>query len=366
MTTDRDPRRQGRRSGVVTLRDVATQAGVHPGTASRALDPNKQWLVQPATRARIQGVARELGYRPDAVARSLRSGQTRTVGVVVADIANPFIAVVIRAIANTLGAQGFLPFVVETQDDDERLGLALDALVGRRVDAVIMTAARIGSVDAIEQVHRRGVPVVLAVRSIPGSGLPSVMCDDSGGARLAAEHLLSLGHTRVLELQGPDDVQSFRDRHASFSAVLRAAGVQPLDLGEAATTPTVGEGRRLMELALRDGQPLPTAIFAHNDAMAVGALEVLESHGYACPADVSLMGYNDAPLSEHLTPPLTTIRYPSAEVGRFAAEVALQHVEDDERPSANVSFPSHLIVRGSTAPPRDDDAGAGADRRKQP
>jgi LacI family transcriptional regulator len=352
MTTERDPRRQGRRSGAVTLRDVATQAGVHPGTASRALDPNKQWLVQPATRARIQSVARSLGYKPDAVARSLRSGQTRTVGVVVADIGNPFIAVVIRSIANTLGGHGFLPFVVETQDDDERLGLVLDALVGRRVDAIILTAARLGSRSTIEQIHQRGVPVVLAVRSVPEAALPSVMCDDSGGARLAAEHLLSLGHTSILELLGPDDVQSFRDRHASFEATLRAAGVEPLELGAAATTPTVGEGRRLMELALRGSLPLPTAIFAHNDAMAVGALEVLESRGHACPADVSLIGYNDAPLSEHLTPPLTTIRYPSAEVGRYAAEVAMQHIADDDRPSANVSFPSSLIVRGSTAAPR--------------
>ena len=169
MSTEGPPRRQGRRSGTVTLRDVATEAGVHPGTASRALDPSKQWLVQPATRARIQGVARALGYRPDAVARSLRSGQTRTVGVVVADIANPFIAVVIRAIANTLDGHGFLPFVVETQDDDERLGLVLDALAERRVDAIIMTAARDRQPRHDPSASaQRGVPVILAVRSIPG------------------------------------------------------------------------------------------------------------------------------------------------------------------------------------------------------
>lgn len=354
MSTEGHPRRQGRRNGTVTLRDVATEAGVHPGTASRALDPNKQWLVQPATRARIQGVARALGYRPDAVARSLRSGQTRTVGVVVADIANPFIAVAIRAIANTLDGHGFLPFVVETQDDDERLEIVLDALAERRVDAIILTAARIGNRAMIERVAQRGVPVILAVRSIPSSRLPSVVTDDAGGARLAAEHLLSLGHARVLELRGPEDVQSFAERHAAFVATLRAAGVEPLELGAIATTPTVGEGRRLMGVALDGGRPLPTAIFAHNDAMAVGALEVLESRGYACPDDVSLIGYNDAPLSEHLTPPLTTIAYPSADVGRYAAEVAMQHIQDAERPSASVSFPARLIVRGSTGPPRAD------------
>ncbi len=137
-------------------------------------------------------------------------------------------------------------------------------------------------------------------------------------------------------------------------ATLRAAGVEPLELGAIATTPTVGEGRRLMGVALDGGRPLPTAIFAHNDAMAVGALEVLESRGHVCPDDVSLIGYNDAPLSEHLTPPLTTIAYPSADVGRYAAEVAMQHIQDAERPSASVSFPARLIVRGSTGPPRAD------------
>ena len=217
MSTDRDPRRQGRRSGVVTLRDVATQAGVHPGTASRALDPNKQWLVQPATRARIQGVARTLGYRPDAVARSLRSGQTRTVGVVVADIANPFIAVVIRAIANTLDGHGFLPFVVETQDDDERLGARARRAgrAPRRRDHPDRRAHRQPRHDRAGLAARRAGDPRRALDP-RRRGLPSVVTDDAGGARLAAEHLLSLGHSRVLELRGPEDVQSFRDRHASF------------------------------------------------------------------------------------------------------------------------------------------------------
>lgn len=351
-----------RRAAAVTLRDVAREAGVHPGTASRALDPAKQWLVQPSTRARVESVARQLGYRPDPVARSLRSGQTRLVGVVVADIANPFTSVMLRAIVNTLDGEDYLPVIVETRDDRGRLGFVLDTLASRRVDAIICTAARLGDEETVRQVRERGVPIVLAVRTIPGAPLPSVGHDDRAGGRMVAEHLLSLGHRRLLELRGPFDVQSFRDRHAGFDAEVRAAGLEPFDLGESASTPTVAEGRRLMDVALRLARPLPTAIFAHNDAMAIGALEVLESRGLACPAEVSVMGYNDAPLSEHLTPPLTTIGYPSVEVGRFAAEVALQHIEDADRSSPHVSFAPTLIVRGSTAPPRPVDEDGAAPR----
>jgi LacI family transcriptional regulator len=334
----------------VTLRDVARLAGVHPGTASRALDPSKQWLVQPSTSARVQAVARDLGYRPHAVARSLRSGQTRTVGVVVADIANPFIAVVIRAIANGLDGQGYLPFIVETNDESERLGPVVDTLVGRRVDAIITTAARLGDLEVLRSFADRSIPIVLAVRTIPGAGLPSVGSDDLGGGRMVAEHLIRLGHRHVMELRGPDDVQTFRDRHEGFTASLRRSGVKPVDRDAWANSPTLAEGRRLMAALLDEVEPLPTALFAHNDAMAVGAQEAMEERGLTCPGDISIVGYNDAPLSEHMTPPLTTVRYPSIDVGRFAAEVALQHITDRDRPGAHLTFPAKLIERSSSAP----------------
>jgi LacI family transcriptional regulator len=338
------------RSSGVTLKDVARAAGVHPGTVSRALDPAKTWLVTPRTRARVESAARELGYRPDIVARSLRSGSTKTIGIIVADLSNPFAGEVIHGIAGFLSPRDFMPLIIETFDDSERLGLALDALRSRRVDAVVITVARTGDAETILDVARSGLCTVLAVRHLPDSGLPAVVHDDSGGGRLVAEHLLSLGHRVLGDLRGDQDAQPFLERGRAFRTAVAAGGGVVREIDAIAAHPTAEEGRRLIERFLESPDGLPTAFFAHNDAMAIGAIDALAQAGLRCPEDVSVVGYNDAPLSDHVRPPLTTVRYPSDEVGRFAAAMALSHIADAERPGEHVSFPAELVVRGSTGP----------------
>jgi LacI family transcriptional regulator len=336
------------RPGGVTLKDVARAAGVHPGTVSRALDPAKMWLVTPQTRAKVESTARELGYRPDIVARSLRSGSTKTIGVVVADLSNPFAGEIIHGIAGFLYPRDFMPLIVETFDDTERLGLALDALRSRRVDAVVITVARTADAETILEGARGGLHIVLAVRQLLGSGLPTVVHDDAGGGRLAGEHLLSLGHRMLGELRGAQDAHPFLERGRAFRQAVAAGGGAVREVDTVARHPTAQEGRRLMDRYLEGGQDLPTAFFVHNDAMAIGAIDALRQAGLRCPEDVSVVGYNDAPLSDHVTPPLTTVRYPSDEVGRFAAGVALSHVADEHRSGELVTFPAELVVRGST------------------
>ncbi len=336
--------------GGATLRDVAEIAGVHPGTASRALDPAKMWLVTPKTRARVEGAARKLGYRPDIVARSLRSGSTKTIGVIVSDLSNPFAGEVIHGIAGFLHPREFMPLIIETFDDSDRLALALDALRSRRVDAVIVASARAADSEIVRAIVRDGLHVVLAVRPLPGVDIPTVVHDDADGGRLVAEHLLDLGHRTLGELRGAQDVQPFAERSLAFRRTIAAAGAQLVELDEVAVQPTADQGRRLMELYLEQEAELPTAFFVHNDAMAIAAIDALRQAGLRCPDDISVVGYNDAPLSDHITPPLTTVRYPSDKVGRFAAEVALSHIEDRDRPGVRVSFPAELVVRGSTAP----------------
>lgn len=338
------------RPGGVTLKDVARAAGVHPATVSRALDPAKMWLVTPPTRAKVESAARDLGYRPDIVARSLRNGSTKTIGIVVADLSNPFVGEVIHGIAGFLYPRGFMPLIIETFDDRERLGLALDALRSRRVDAVVITVARTADADAILEAVRGGLQIVLAVRQLPGSGLPAVVHDDAGGGRLVADHLLSLGHRVLGELRGAQDAQPFRERGRAFREAVAAGGGAIRAIDAVAAHPTPYEGRRLMEAYLDDRDALPTAFFVHNDAMAIGAIDALRQAGLRCPEDVSVVGYNDAPLSDHVTPPLTTVRYPSDEVGRFAAGVALSHIADGDLPGELVTFPAELVVRGSTGP----------------
>jgi len=343
---------QATRPAGATLKDVARIAGVHPGTASRALDPAKMWLVTPKTRSRVEAAARELGYRPDIVARSLRSGSTKTIGVVVVNLSNPFVGEVIHGIAGFLHPRGFMPLTIETFDEGERLALALATLRSRRVDAVIVTAARAGDAATIRASIEDGLRVVLAVRHLPGLDVPTVVHDDADGGRLAAEHLLGLGHRSLGELRGAQDVQPFLERSRAFRQTVAAAGGAVVDLPDYASDPTADEGRRLMRAYLAGGGALPTAFFAHNDAMAIGAIDALRQAGLACPENVSVIGYNDAPLSDHVTPPLTSVRYPSDEVGRFAAEMALSHIEDRDRPGARISFPAELIVRGSTGAAR--------------
>jgi LacI family transcriptional regulator len=352
MKTMKDRQDGAVRHGGATLKDVARIAGVHPGTASRALDPSKMWLVTPKTRARIESAARQLGYRPDIVARSLRSGTTHTIGVIVADLSNPFVGDVIHGIGGFLSPRGFMPLIVETFDDSERLALALDALRSRRVDAVVITTCRISDAEIVRQRVDDGLRIVLAVRPLPGLDVPTVVHDDAGGGRLVAEHLLGFGHRRLGELRGAQDAQPFVERARAFRNAVEAGGARLVAIDDVAAHPSPSEGQRLMAAYLSTQADLPTAFFVHNDAMAIGAIDVLRQADLRCPEDVSVVGYNDAPLSDHVMPPLTTVRYPGAEVGRFAAEVALRHVEELDRPGVRVSFPAELVVRGSTAPPR--------------
>jgi|GraSoiStandDraft_11_1057310.scaffolds.fasta_scaffold107746_2 LacI family transcriptional regulator len=340
------------RTREVTLRDVARAAGVHYSTASRSLDPINVRLINPATVVRVQQAAQELGYRPDLVARGLRRGRTGTIGIVVADLANPYIAPVLRGIAESLESRGVMPLIVETLDDQARLKRLLATLLSRRIDAIITSAARRGYADILTEVANAGTPVVLAVRDLANSGLPVVTHDDLRGGELAARHLIELGHRRLTQLRGPSDIQSFSDRGEGFERYARSVRAAVVGVTEMARTPDVAEGRRLMERVLAEVKPLPTGIFAHNDLMAVGALEALDTAGLRCPEDVSLVGYNDVQLASHIAPPLTTIRLPGEALGRIAGEMALGLLDQPDVRPASVSLPPTLVPRGSTAPMR--------------
>src|SRR5215217_1093031 len=209
----------------VTLRDVAAAARVHVATASRALDAETAHPVSRETRARVQQVAEELGYRHHMMARGLRRGFSSTVGVVVADLGNPYTAPILRGIQTTLEQADHMALVAESRDDSQALERAVDHLLARQVDGLVLLAARAGDLDAILGWAAR-VPVVLAVRSLPGSGVPAVTHDDLGGGRLAAEHLAELGHRRVVQLPGPLDVQSFKDRQEGFAEAADALGLE--------------------------------------------------------------------------------------------------------------------------------------------
>jgi LacI family transcriptional regulator len=330
----------------VTIRDVARAADVHISTVSRALDPEKASLVSTATRDRILEVAKELGYRPHLVASGLRRGQTRTVGVVVPDLDNPLYAPFAHGVAHALDGAGYMPLVADTQDDHARLERILSHLVGRRVDGVITTAARAADQNALIELAR-DMPVVLAVRTLPDSGLPAVRYDDLGGGRMAAEHLLELGHRALAEVQGPLDVEPFRARTRGFVETVQAHGARIVVEVEAAERPTVTEGERVMRALLDTAETLPTGLFVQNDALALGALQVIRERGLRCPEDISVVGYNDAFFAAHTCPPLTTVRLPGYDVGHRAGTMVVAAIEQANDGDADV-VPATLVVRAST------------------
>ncbi len=331
----------------VTLLDIAREAGVHPSTASRALDPSKANLVNDETRARVQQAALSLGYQRDGVAASLRRGRTQTLGVVVADLSNPYIAPVLHGIENNLEGRGLMALIGETTDDHDRFRRVLDHMVGRRVDAIITTAARSGDESSLRRVAR-SVPVVLAVRKVAGLKLPSATHDDERGGALAAEHLASLDVRRVGQLKGPKDISSFIGRARGYAAAADRLGLEVVETSDWARHPTLNEGRRLMEELLSSGKELPSALFAHNDLMAIGALQALKAVGLTCPQHIRVIGYNDTPMTEFTDPPMSTIRLPGYELGRLAADMAVTVIEDRGRPPADLSLPPTLVARKST------------------
>jgi len=337
--------------GNVTLLEVARRARVHPSTASRALGPGYAKYVGEATRRRVLRAAKELGYRPNAIAQGLRKGRAGVIGVVVVDFEHPFTAAVLRGMEISLEAVGLMPLVAETHESSARLEQALDHLVDRRADAIITTAARFPDAEVVERVARR-VPLVLAVRSLPGSQLPTIAHDDMAGGAMAARHLLGLGHRRVAELCGPLDVSSFVQRQAGFRSGLAEAGVSEVAFEISATSGTIDEGKRVAAALLERTPELPTAVFAHNDLMAVGAIDAFAEAGIRCPQDVSVVGYNDMLLADHLVPPLTTIRLPSFHLGRLAAEMTHSLLETPDSPPPTISLPPSLVLRGSTSAPR--------------
>lgn len=332
-------------AGSVTLHDVAREAGVHFSTVSRALDPARQGRVKESTRQRIIEAATMLGYRPDMVARGLQSGKTGTIGVIAADLGNTFVTPVIHGIAASLEPAGILPTIAESQDDHARIENILNHMLSRRVDGIISLAARAADQEVLEAANKV-VPVVLAGRPLDRTTLCQVIHHNEEGGRLVAEHLHGLGHRKVAQLRGPDDVANFPRRARGFSAVAEATGMEEVSLPDAAERPISQEGGRLMDGLLDSSADLPTAVFAHNDLMALGALSALRQRGLRVPEDISLVGYNDAPMVGYLTPPLTTVRFQSLEVGRMAGEMMIRLLAGED--PDDVWLQPILVPRGSS------------------
>jgi len=334
--------------GPATLRDVARVAGVHPGTVSRALNPQTRGLVNERTARRVLEAAQELGYRPNPIARGLRTNRSNTIGVLVPDLMNPLFAAVVRGIEDGLREAGYTPLIANTDNDAEREQVAYEAMNARQVDGFIAATARRDHWLLADDA-RTGVKLVLVNRRVDSDALPAVTGDDHEGIRLAVEHLVRLGHRRIAHVAGSQSLYTGWSRHQGFLDAMRSEGLEAdPDLIVYSQGFTVREGGRCCGELLERGREF-TAVVAGNDLLALGCYDALEQRGLRCPEDVSVVGYNDMPFVDRFRPPLTTVRVPHYELGATAAALMLEQLRGRDLPPRQLLLAPELVVRGSTA-----------------
>jgi LacI family transcriptional regulator len=334
----------------VTLKDVARLAEVHPGTASRALNVETRGLVNEETATRVLNAAEQLGYRPNPIARGLKTARSYTVGVLIPDLTNPLFPPIVRGIQDYLEEAAYTPLIANTENDPDRERADFEAMRARHVDGCITATARRDH-DTLTRPSELGLPVVLVNRRLEDARFPSVVGDDKAGILLAVRHLVELGHRRIAHLAGPQGISTGYLRYEGFLDAMRAVGMEAdRELVLTGDAVIESEGSRLCAALLDSGAEF-TAIVAANDLMALGCYDVLEERGIACPQEISVIGFNDMPFAAHFRPPLSTIRIPQYEMGARSAELLLTLLQDPDAPSSQVLLEPELVVRASTGPP---------------
>ncbi|MEP7010302.1 MAG: LacI family DNA-binding transcriptional regulator [Acidobacteriota bacterium] len=326
----------------ISIREVAAAARVSVATISRVL--NGKGPIHPDTRQRVLEVVAELGYVPHSGARSLSTRRTSSVGVILPDVYGEFFSELIRGI--DLGAKraGYHLLVSGSHSDPAEVDALIRALHGRVDGLIIMASTRNAGSIRIPP----GVPAVFLGDPPTRGSHPSMRIDNSGGARAVAEHLLDLGHRRIAVISGPSENSDAEARLLGFRAALDARGVE-LDPEQLVSGDFREESGRAAALALTGRKERPTAIFAANDAMAIGCLSALRELGLSVPEDVALAGFDDVPIARYLSPPLTSVRVAIAEMGERAMARLLAGLEERGAEPLEETIPAVLVVRASTA-----------------
>jgi LacI family transcriptional regulator, galactose operon repressor len=329
-----------------TLRDVATAAGVHPATASRALNPGTRLLVSEDTARRVSEAAIRLGYRPNPVARSLRTRRSHTIGVLIPDLNNPLFPPMIRGIEDRLAEYGYVALIGNTDADLAKEHLVFDQMRARHVDGFILATAIAGS-PILAEAAEADVPVVLMNRTSQDYPFSSVSVDNEQGVRAAVGHLVSLGHTRIGHIAGPQDTSTGAARLRGFHAAMSAHKLEITgDQVVYASAYSLEEGARCGGELLAQG--CLTAVVAGNDMLAVGCYGAFDELDLRCPEDVSIIGFNDMPFIDRLRPPLSSVRFPHYQLGTEAATLLIERIETADSPLKILFLAPELVARGST------------------
>jgi LacI family transcriptional regulator len=327
-----------------TIREVASRAGVSPTTVSHVI--NNTRFVSADARQRVLDAMAELNYRPNVLARSLRRGETRTLGLILPDSANPFFAEIARAIEDTAFRNGYNVILGNSENELTKEQVYVDVLVNKQVDGLIFVATGDHS-PSLEQLVNDGLPVVVVDRRLSGLEVDTVLTDNLQGGLTATRYLLDLGHRRIACITGPSNLTPSAERVIGYRQALeeRSLPVDETLIRKGDFHPHSGY---LAVSQLLHRQPRPTAFFICNDMMAIGALRALAEAGLHVPQDCSLLGFDDIELASYVTPPLTTIRQDKNAMAEAAVQLLLERIAEPSLPARTRILPTCLVERQST------------------
>lgn len=329
------------------MADVAARAGVSVATVSRALSTDGKLVSAPVLQ-RVLQAAEELAYHPNNLAKNMRSGSSRTFGLVISDIGNPFFTAVARGAEDAAQRHGYSLVLSNTDENREREAASISVMAAERVAGVIVATTN-ANLEALRRLAAVGIPIVAIDRRVVGVPTDTVAVDNESAAYEAVDHLVRLGHQRIAMVGGPKDANTARERYRGYERVFRDNRIAvPDDLfreGNFRETGGLAMTRELLDLT-----HAPTAIFSVNNLTTIGVLQGLRERGVKMPSEMSLVGFDDIPTGELLEPPLTVIQQPTYQIGAQAAELLIRRLGEPTAAVQEVLLAGKLIVRGSTAP----------------
>ncbi len=323
--------------------DVARLAGISPAVVSYVLNGGPRG-VSAAARARVLAAVEQLGYRPNGIARSLRMNRTMTLGLVVPDTSNPYFAELARAIEELAFSRGYTLLIGNAAEGNDRQTAYVRTFLARRVDGIFLVPAH-GAADCVADLQRAQTPWATLDRQVPGAVATSVLVDNRAGARVATEHLISHGCTRIACIAGPPDVMPAADRIAGWRDALAEAGVRPSAMAVHHGAFGRQAGYQVAVDVLAEGAY--DGLFVASDEQAVGVLRALSEMRLRCPEDVAIASFDGIAESAYSTPGLTTMAQPFAEIAQAAVEWILGQLDGDESAPSSVLLPVSLVTRGS-------------------
>lgn len=326
-----------------TIKDVANLAGVHPSTVSRVINDDSR--ISEKTKNKVLLIIKKLGYTPNAIARGLKIKRTYTLGMLIPDITNPFFAEIARGVEDAANANGFNIILCNTDDKLKKERIYLEILKGKRVDGLILGTAHIRDKSILE-LEKKKFPYILLSRNIEGLDKNCVIVDDVAGGIMVTEYLIKLGHRRIAHITGPPTVRAANNRLEGYKFALEKHQIEYHEELVKEGDFRIKGGYQVMKRFLKLAEP-PTAIFAANDLLALGAMQAIQKEKYHIPEDFCIIGFDDIRLASFVYPPLTTIRQPMLEMGALAVKMLLKIIEEGEFNQRKIVLKSKLIIRES-------------------